>query len=273
MRILMVGDVVGRHGRCALKEGLPPLRTALEADAVIVNGENAAGGLGLTPETLRELFEYGADVVTSGNHIWKHRSLLSALENEPRLLRPANFPPGAPGRGCGVYTLSGDRSFAVINLQGRAFMESIDCPFQAADALLASLPAAVRVRCLDFHAEATSEKKALGWFLNGRASAVAGTHTHVQTNDPQILPGGTGYLTDLGMCGVEGSVLGVEPEKSIARFLTGRPHPYTLAQGKVLICGAVFDIEERTGTCRQVSLVRHQIEDDLPTSAREWRSK
>ena len=256
----MLGDVVGKPGRKALREHLGTLRARLRVDAVIVNAENAAGGVGLTPETMRELFSFGADVLTSGNHIWKHRSVYGELEREPRALRPANYPEGAPGSGACVHTLPDGRAFAVLNLIGRTFMEGLDCPFKTAERLLAALPDSVRVRCVDIHAEATSEKKALGWFLDGRVSVVAGTHTHVQTNDPQILPCGTGYLTDLGMCGVEASVLGMDPDVIIQRFVTRLPAPFRLASGTLLINGALFDIDERNGQCVSVELVRREVD-------------
>ena len=264
MRILMLGDVVGKPGRKALKHALAGMREESRADAVIANAENAAGGVGLTPETMRELFSCGADVLTSGNHIWKHRSMCSELEREPRVLRPANYPEGAPGSGVCVHRLPDGRAFAVLNLIGRTFMEGLDCPFMAAERLLSGLPEDVRVRCVDFHAEATSEKKALGWFLDGRVSVVAGTHTHVQTNDPQILPGGTGYLTDLGMCGVEASVLGMDPEVIVRRFMTRLPASFRLASGTPLISGALFEIDERSGRCLGAELVRREIDARIP---------
>lgn len=260
MRILMLGDVVGKPGRKALKRTLLCLRKELRVDAVIVNAENAAGGVGVTPETMRELFSFGADILTSGNHIWKHRSIYNDLEREPRMLRPANYPEGAPGRGMCVHRLPDGRSLAVLNLIGRTFMEGLDCPFKTADRLLAGLPEDIRVRCVDIHAEATSEKKALSWFLDGRVSVVVGTHTHVQTNDPQLLPGGTGYLTDLGMCGVEASVLGMDPDVIIQRFTTRLPAPFRLASGSPLVSGALFDINEQNGLCTSVELVRREVD-------------
>lgn len=255
MRILMLGDIFANPGRSALKNLLPGLRRDLAPDFVIANGENASGGVGLSRESLGELLALGIDVLTSGNHIWRHRDIYPALDKEPRLLRPANYPPGAPGRGLGLYSLPDGRRLAVLNLLGRVFINGPDCPFQAAQQLLSGLPEEVKVRVVDFHAEASSEKKALGWFLDGKVSLVAGTHTHVQTNDAQILPQGTGYLTDLGMCGVETSVIGMDPKSSLNRFLTGLPSPFKPAKGTPSLNGLWADIDEATGRTRQIGLV------------------
>ncbi|MBQ4132750.1 MAG: TIGR00282 family metallophosphoesterase [Desulfovibrionaceae bacterium] len=255
MRFLMLGDAVGRPGRTIIRNRLTALRKEKEIDAVVLNGENSAGGSGITVKVMNELFDLGVDVITSGNHIWKNREIYAWLEREPRLLRPANYPPAAPGKGLGIYEHSGVR-FAVLNLLGRHNLEEVDCPFRGAEALIEGLPSDVKIVLVDFHAETTSEKKALGWFLDGKASAVAGTHTHVQTYDNQILPQGTGYLTDLGMCGVEQSVLGLDPHVVVPRFVNKLPAKFRLAEGPLWMCGAIFDIDEADGRCRTVELVR-----------------
>lgn len=256
MRILFFGDIVGKPGRLALRERLTVLRRKWAVDMVLANGENASGGVGLTSETCRELLGMGIDVLTSGNHIWKHRDIYSVLGRETRLLRPANYPADTPGRGLGIYDLPGGGRMAVINLLGRTYMDPLDCPFRTADALLASLPEDVTVRLVDFHAEATSEKKALGWYLNGRVSAVLGTHTHVQTADAMLLPGGTAYLTDLGMCGVEASVLGMDKRVIMDRFLTRLPQRFKPGAGKGSLNGVLLDIDVASGKARSITLVR-----------------
>lgn len=255
MRILMLGDIFGQPGRAAIKKHLATLRRGLAADFVIANGENASGGVGLSLENLRELLALGIDVVTSGNHIWRHKDIYNVLDKEPRLLRPANYPPGAPGRGLGIFTLPDGRQLAVLNLLGRAFMEAVDCPFRAGEDLIAQIPAEIKVRVADFHAEATSEKKALGWFLDGKLSLLAGTHTHVQTNDPEILPKGTGYLTDLGMCGVTASVIGMDPKISVSRFVSGLPAGFKPAKGLPRINGLLAEINDADGKALKLELI------------------
>ncbi|GFM32175.1 TIGR00282 family metallophosphoesterase [Desulfovibrio subterraneus] len=256
MRILFFGDVMGKPGRVVLKRKLPELRERLGADMVIANGENASGGVGLTTDVLRELLGMGVDVVTTGNHIWKHREMYSGLEREQRVVRPANYPAGAPGRGMTVVELASGHRVAVLNLQGRTFMDDVDCPFHVADALLKTLPDDVCIRFIDFHAEATSEKKALGWYLDGRISALVGTHTHVQTADPMILPEGTGYLTDAGMCGVEASCLGMDKDVIVTRFLTKLPQRFILAKGDVTVNGVLVEVDPATGKAVHIELVR-----------------
>jgi hypothetical protein len=259
MRILFFGDIVGKPGRQALKELLPAMRREHAPDVVIANGENASGGIGLTAETLRELLGMGIDILTTGNHVWKHRDLYGPLDKEPRLLRPANYPAGAPGRGLGVYDLPGGHRLAVLNLCGTTYMDPLDCPFRTAETLLAQLEAEEGqpvVRLVDFHAEATSEKKALGWFLDGRVSAVIGTHTHVQTADAMLLPGGTAYLTDAGMCGVEASVLGMDHKVIVDRFLTKLPQRFRPATGRGSLNGVLLDVEDATGKARSIRALR-----------------
>lgn len=256
MRLLVFGDVVGKPGRLALRERLPALRMEYRADVVIANGENASGGIGLTVESMRELFASGVDLLTSGNHIWKHREIYVALDREPRLLRPANYPEGAPGKGLVVHELTDGRRLAVMNLMGRTYMDALECPFRTADTLLATLPDEVKVRIVDFHAEATSEKKALGWHLDGRVSAMLGTHTHVQTADSMLLPGGTAYLTDLGMCGVEASVLGMDHKVIVDRFLTRTPQRFRPAAGRGSLNGVFIDVDDSTGRAVGIAPLR-----------------
>ena len=255
MRVLMLGDAVGRPGRTALRNQLGSLRLHKELDVIIANGENSAGGTGITTKVMKELFELGVDVITSGNHIWKNKEIYPQLDSEPRLLRPANYPPGAPGGGIGVYSFNGIQ-VAVLNLLGRHNLEDVDCPFRKADELLASLPPDVKLIFVDFHAETSSEKKALGWYLDGRVSAVAGTHTHVQTNDAQILPKGTGYISDLGMCGVETSILGLDHQTIIDRFVNKRPVRFKLAEGPISINGAIFTLDKQSGKCLDWEILR-----------------
>lgn len=230
MNILFIGDIVGKPGRRAVKELLPGIVQEHAVDFVIANGENAATGNGLTSSVLRELFGYGIDVVTSGNHIWKKKEIIPELDNEPRLLRPANYPPGAPGRGHGVYTAKNGEKVGVLNLMGRVYMAPIDCPFRAADILVTELKKETDIIIVDMHAEATSEKIAMGWYLDGRVNAVLGTHTHVATADWKILPKGTAYQTDVGMTGGFDGVLGVKKETIIKRFMDQVPAIFAVAE-------------------------------------------
>ena len=257
MRILFLGDVVGKAGRLAVKQFLPKLKEDLRLDAVLANGENIAGGIGMTCETLDELFAAGVDFVTSGNHVWRHKEIFSRLEKDRRIIRPANYPEGAPGRGYAVLTLKDGRRLAVLNMLGTTYMEPLPCPFRTA-LDWAELPelADVPVRIVDFHAEATSEKKTMGYALDGKVSAVLGTHTHVQTADAQILPHGTAYLTDLGMCGVEQSSLGMDFEIVLNRFLTKLPAAFKPAKGDISLNGAYMDINESTGQAREIRIIR-----------------
>lgn len=259
MRILAFGDVVGNAGRAAIKEYVPLLRQALQADFVWVNGENAAGGLGLDDETLNNLLGAGADVVTTGNHIWKHKSFYNRLNSEKRVLRPANYPPKSPGQGHLIHTLPDGRQVALLNLLGLTYMQALACPFSTAlawcDALDAEHPS-VKVRLVDFHAEATSEKKCLGWALDGRVSAVIGTHTHVQTADAHILPHGTAYMTDMGMCGVELSALGMDADAVVQHFISKMPVRFKVAKGKLSINAVFMDVDESTGQAREIRALR-----------------
>jgi metallophosphoesterase (TIGR00282 family) len=230
-------------------------------DFVIANGENAAAGFGLTGDVLRELLGLGLDCITSGNHIWAKKEVEKLIENEVQLLRPANFPEGVPGRGVGVYEAPGGRPVAVVNLQGRVFMAPLDCPFAWADRSLDALRERSAVIVVDFHAEATSEKQALARYVDGRVSAVLGTHTHVQTADERILPGGTAYLTDCGMTGPVESIIGTRIPEILRRFRTQMPQKFEVASGPVDVCGVILDIDEETGKARKIARLQERVED------------
>lgn len=260
MKILFVGDVVGRTGRNALSIRLGRLVDRHEVDLVVVNGENAAAGFGLTLDIVREFFDLGVDVITSGNHIWDKKEIFEHLDREPRLLRPANYPPGLPGRGSGVYETSAGIPVGIINLEGRVFMNNLECPFRCADALIDDLRRQTPIILVDFHAEATSEKVAMGHYLDGRVSAVVGTHTHVQTADEQILSGGTAYLTDAGMTGSLDAVIGIRKELAIERFLTQLPVRFEVAKKDPVLCGVLFTIDEDTGRAQAVQRIFEKIE-------------
>lgn len=256
MRILLLGDIVGRGARKMVRREVRRRRREGEVDFVVANAENASGGRGLDPDALDELLDGGVDVVTSGNHIWQHRSLLPSLDLEARLLRPLNFPEGSPGHGWTMVEADNGVRVGVLNLIGRAFMGSSDCPFRAADRALESDGERAQVLLVDMHAEATSEKVGMGWYLDGRVSAVVGTHTHVQTADERILPGGTAHLSDLGMCGPMDSVLGMRRKEVLERFLTQRPTRFEVAKGDLLLQGALVDVDEATGRARSIERVR-----------------
>ncbi len=258
MRILFIGDIVGSPGRRAVEELVPRLVDRFLVDLVVANGENAAGGIGITPQVAEELLNQGIDVLTSGNHIWKHKEILPYLKESDRLLRPANYPPDTPGVGHALVETAAGQQAAVINLEGRVFMSPLECPFRTVDRVLAELPAEVKTIVVDVHAEATSEKLALGWYLDGRVSAVVGTHTHVQTADERILPGGTGYITDVGMTGPLNSVIGMKKEIILERFLTQRPQPFKVASANIQLQGVLLDIEA-TGRCRAISRVQEAV--------------
>lgn len=255
MRILMVGDVIGKPGRRVIKALLPGLRQEHNLDLVIVNGENAAGGQGLTSATAQELLSAGADVITSGNHIWDQKEIIPHLDGQLPVIRPYNYPPGVPGRGYLVM-----KDVLVVNLIGRTFMASLDCPFRGADALLASLPQRPPVVVVDFHAEATSEKGAMGRYLDGRVSAVLGTHTHVGTIDAQIFPRGTAFVTDIGMTGPVDSVIGDDVDSVLRRFLTRLPSRLSVGRGEVVFNGVVVDVDNSTGKASRISRISQRLE-------------
>jgi len=254
VRILHIGDIVGRPGRQALQALLPELRQQLGVDLVIANGENAAGGFGLTLDSAQEILRAGVDVITSGHHIWDQKEFLPYLDTDIPVLRPLNYPPGAPGRGW--LAMEG---VLVVNLQGRVFMPSIDCPFRAMDALLKEVGDRYRIIVVDFHAEATSEKMALGWYLNGRVSAVLGTHTHVPTADPRILPGGTAYITDTGMCGPRDSCIGSDIEDVTYRILTQVPRRLNVASGPVQVNMVLVEVDDATGRALSITRVDREV--------------
>lgn len=255
VRVLALGDIVGKPGRQAIRALLPELKKELGVDLVIANGENAAGGFGLTPEVANELWEAGIDVLTSGNHIWNKREIYPLLDREERLLRPANYPPGAPGKGWTFWRGEG-ASAAIVNLAGRVFLEPLDCPFRLIQALLPELKRETPVVIIDFHAEATSEKIAFAWLVDGAASLVFGTHTHVQTADERILPQGTGYITDLGMTGPRDGVLGIERDIIIRRFMDQLPSRFAVAKGDVELMGILADIDPTSGHTVSIERVR-----------------
>jgi metallophosphoesterase (TIGR00282 family) len=259
LKILFIGDIVGRPGRQMIARHLASLVDRHLIDLVIVNAENAAAGFGVTPDVVAELFDAGIDVLTTGNHIWDKKESFSILEREPRILRPDNYPPGLPGKGWGVFLTSADVPVAVINLEGRVFMNNLDCPFRAADAILDKLPGRPPVVLVDFHAETTSEKGALGSYLDGRVSAVVGTHTHVQTADERVLPGGTAFISDVGMTGSRDSVIGIRKELSVERFLTQLPVRFEVAKREPMLCGVVVTVDASTG--RALGIERVQIVD------------
>jgi metallophosphoesterase (TIGR00282 family) len=259
MRILFLGDLVGRAGRDAAIAHLPALRRDLGIDLAIVNGENAAGGFGITEKICKELYEAGADVVTTGNHVWDQRETVGFIGQDPRLLRPLNFPAGTPGQGSGVFRTPSGKKVLVANLMGRLFMDPLDDPFAAIEKTLKSytMPGSVDAIFVDFHAEATSEKMSFGHMLDGRVSMVVGTHTHVPTADHQIFPGGTAYMSDAGMCGDYDSVIGMEKLAPIARFARKLPtERLSPAVGPATVCGVFLETDDRTGFAVRVEPVR-----------------
>ena len=248
LKVLCVGDVVGAPGRRVLSEAIPAIVRRHQIDCVIVNAENAAGGSGLTPAIFEKILHYGVHVVTLGDHIYRRREIISVLERSDRIVRPANLPVGAPGKDHTIYVTDRDQRVAVISLLGRIFMKRpFDCPFAVVDRVLAALPRDIRIIIVDMHAEATSEKVAMGWHLDGRVSAVFGTHTHVPTADEHVLPKGTAYVTDVGMTGPYDSVLGRDKQRVLAALVRGLPDTLDVASGDVRLCGAIVSIESTTG--------------------------
>lgn len=264
MRILFIGDIVGQPGRRAVRELLPRLRREHGAHLVIANGENMAGGSGITERTADEMLAAGIDVITSGDHVWDHKEIKAVLDKEQRVLRPLNYPPGTPGNGSIVTPVSGQPDTAIINLQGRTFMAPMEHPFWEVEREVARLRSKARLIFVDFHAEATSEKIALARMLDGQVSAVVGTHTHVQTADEQIFPGGTAYLTDAGFTGPHDSVLGRQVEPVLRRFRTGLPQRFDVATGRVLLQGALIDIDGATGRATAIQRISEPLDPTLP---------
>lgn len=259
MKILVLGDVVGRSGRDAVTENLARLRDELDLDFVVVNGENAAHGFGITQKICDAFFAAGADAITTGNHVWDQREIMNSIDDEPRLLRPINYPDGTPGKGWGIYTARNGKKVLIVHPMGRLFMDPLDDPFAAVQDVLGNhrMGQTVDAILVDIHAEATSEKMAMGHWLDGQVSLVAGTHSHVPTADAQVLPGGTAYITDMGMCGDYNSVIGMQKDNAIQRFVkkipTGRLEP---ADGEATVCGVYLETDDRSGLATTVSPIR-----------------
>ncbi|RLD12131.1 MAG: TIGR00282 family metallophosphoesterase [Chlamydiae bacterium] len=258
MKILIIGDIVGRPGRNAVKALVPKLRDELKYDLFIANAENSAGGKGITFDTMNELLDSGVDVITTGDHVYQQSCAAAALDI-PQVIRPLNYPDAAPGAGWQIVETDNGIKVAVVNLIGRVFMKPVDCPFKAIEKILAEIHQQTKIVVVDFHAEATSEKIAMGWFLDGRVSAVCGTHTHVQTADNRILANGTACLTDLGMTGARNSILGCEVAPVLNHFLTGMPNRYKIAKENVWLTGALIDIDEITGKAGSIELVKKNL--------------
>ncbi|MFH0854938.1 MAG: TIGR00282 family metallophosphoesterase [Candidatus Omnitrophota bacterium] len=261
MKILFIGDIVGSPGRRAVNKLIPGLKEEYSLDFVIANAENASGGSGIVPKVADELFASGVDVITSGDHIWKKSAIFELISREKRILRPVNFPASSPGKGSGVFRSKTGDKIGVINVNGRVFMEALDCPFKAALNARNELFPETKIIIVDVHAEATSEKVALGWYLDGKVSAVLGTHTHIQTADERVLPQGTAYLTDAGMCGPYDSVIGRKAENVLERFITGIPVRFEVAEGDVQLCGAVLDIDGETGRARSIERIKRKLQE------------
>lgn len=271
MRILFLGDVMGRSGRDAVSIHLPRLKRDLRPDVVIVNGENAAKGAGITDKICKQFYADGADIITTGNHVFDQREIIGYIDNDPRLLRPINYPKGTPGKGHILHTLPDGRRIMVVNAMGRLFMDAIDDPFALTDELIARTP--LKKGCdaifIDFHADATSEKMSFGHYFDGRVSAVVGTHTHIPTADAQILPGGTAYQTDAGMCGDYDSVIGVRKDIPILRFTRKMPtERLSPAEGEATVCGMLVDTDDATGLARRIDPVRvgGRLKEIIPTA-------
>lgn len=261
MRILFIGDVVGSPGREMIKEYLSKLKRKFHPQLTIINGENAAGGRGITEKIYRNFLEEGAQAVTLGNHAWDNREIFEFIEKAKNLVRPANFPIGTPGKGMTFVNINGIE-VAIINLQGRTFLPPLDCPFKVVDKLIEEAKTRTPLIFVDFHAEATSEKQAMGWYLDGRATVVVGTHTHVQTADERILPKGTAYISDVGMTGPYDGVLGMERESVLKKFLTNMPVRLEVSSGRTQLSAVVIDVDPKTGIARKIQ--RLQINDDQP---------
>jgi len=259
MNILFIGDIVGSPGREAIKNLLPQLKKEYSLEFVIANAENAAGGSGITPRIAQELFDSGISVITSGDHIWKKREIFEIINQEDRILRPVNFPAGAPGQGEGLFRTDSGIKVGVINVQGRVFMEALECPFKSTAKAIEILSKDTPIIIIDMHAEATSEKVALGWYVDGKVSAVLWTHTHIQTADERILPGGSAYITDVGMTGPYDSVIGRRIEDVLERFISCVPTRFEVARENVWLHGAVLDIDEQTGKARSIARIQKKL--------------
>lgn len=256
MKILFVGDIVGKAGRQAIEGILTKVIADHKVEFTIANGENAAGGMGITPTIAIEMLDQGVDVLTSGNHIWAKKEIYPFLEEEIRILRPANYPPKVPGRGSGLFHSSNQHGIGILNLEGRVFMKNLDCPFRVAEKEVEKLSRETKIILVDFHAEATSEKMAMGWFLDGKVSAVIGTHTHVQTSDERVLDRGTAYISDVGMTGPLASVIGIRKEVAIERLLTQIPWKFDVAVEGIELQGVVIDINPQTGKSDSIQRIK-----------------
>jgi len=256
----MIGDIVGRPGRTIIREKLLNIKNKYEADFVIANGENAAGGNGITEKIAQELFISGIDFLTMGNHIWDNKDVFNFIETENRMIRPANYPSTAPGKGYQIVQT--DKGLiGILNISGRTFMPPLDCPFRTADEIIQKISRVTNIIIVDFHAEATSEKIAMGWYLDGKVTLVAGTHTHVQTADEKILPNGTAYITDIGMTGPVDSVLGIDKESVINKFITQLPVRFEVAKGPAELNGILVEVNELTGKAIAISRIRETMEN------------
>ena len=255
MNVLLIGDIIGQPGREVIKELLPGLKEKNQIEITIANGENAAGGNGITPRIAEQLFDCGIDVITSGDHIWKNKEILKIIDKEPRVLRPANYPAGAPGKGYSLYLTPSGHTIGVINLMGRVFMQAIDCPFKEVSRIAKEISFNTPIIFVDFHAEATSEKIAMGWHLDGKVSGIIGTHTHVPTRDARILPRGTAYITDLGMVGSMNSVIGVNKEAVLHRFLTQLPTRFEPAKENLWLYGVIITVNPDTGRATEIKMI------------------
>lgn len=255
MKVLFIGDIVGSTGRRALKEQLPALKSQYNPDFIVANGENSAGGKGITGAIASEYFDLGVHGITMGNHTWDNKDIFEWIDKEPRVIRPANYPAGTPGAGAAALSSNGKELF-IVNVMGRAYLPPLDCPFRTLDKLIDKGKKRPKAVLVDVHAEATSEKLALGWYLDGKVSAVVGTHTHVQTNDEQRLPNGTAYITDVGMTGSREGILGMERQAVMTKFLTQLPVRFQAAEGKYQFHAVLIDIDETTGLSRSIRTIR-----------------
>lgn len=261
MNILLIGDIVGKPGRAVLRALLSRLQKENDIEFTIANAENAAGGRGLTQDVKDEILGLGIDVLTMGNHVWDNKNIFSFIDDEPRLIRPANYPGDCPGQGYHIYNAGFNKKIAVINLSGRIYLPPLDCPFQIANDILEKLPKTVDYTIVDFHAEATSEKLALGYYLDGKVTAVLGTHTHIQTADERIMPKGTGYITDLGMTGPVHSILGMEIEPIIDKFLSGRPTRFDVAKGQAQIQGVILQLDDDSSKLLEIKRYSYIVDN------------
>ncbi|MCC5464465.1 TIGR00282 family metallophosphoesterase [Pelosinus baikalensis] len=259
MNVMMIGDICGQPGRRTAAHYIPLLKKKYNLDLIIANGENSAGGVGITAHVLEELLELGIDCITTGNHVWDKKEVFNFIDTEKRLIRPANYPPGTPGKGYHILSMN-NYKIAVINLLGRVFMPPIDCPFRTADQILSEIKDRCEIIIIDFHAEATSEKLALGYYLDGQVSCIVGTHTHIQTADERILPEGTAFISDIGMVGSWNSILGVDKEPVIQKFLTGLPTKFTVASGsETIFCAVIIKIDPSTNKISEIIRIQENL--------------